>query len=317
MKEETGRFLSKDGKTSVSYLVTIPDGPIKGTVQIVHGMCEYKERYKDFIAFLADQGYASCIHDHLGHGATAPTPEDLGYFGENYGWRYLVDDTVRLCDMIQARQEHTGKPYILFGHSMGSFVARLAAVPLGPKLNGAIFCGTAGEHPESAIALKLVEKVIQSKGSHYRPAMIDKMMFGSYNQRFRPVYTGKEWLSRNVAVGAAFSKDPLCSFTFTAAAFRDLLELNRKSNESHWFQSMDHSLPVYFIAGGSDPVGGYGKGVTQAARRLRKAAGQQAGLVSLKLYPGARHEILNELNRKEVYRDILAWIENSTRTISI
>lgn len=101
----------------------------------------------------------------------------------------------------------------------------------------------------------------------------------------------------------------MCNFTFTAAAFRDLLELNRKSNEPHWFQTMDHNLPVYFIAGGSDPVGGYGKGVVQSARRLRKAAGQKADLVSLKLYPGARHELLNELNRKEVFQDILNWID--------
>lgn len=311
MREEAGRFLSKDGVTSAAYLIWLPDGPIKGTVQIVHGMCEYKERYKDFMAFLTDHGYACCIHDHLGHGETAASPEKLGYFGENYGWRYLVDDTARFCEMVQARQEHTGKPYTLFGHSMGSFIARLAAVPLAPRLNGAIFCGTAGEHLASAAALKFVDKVIQSKGTKYRPASVDKMMFGSYNNRFRPVYTGKEWLSRNAAVGYAFSKDPMCNFTFTAAAFRDLLELNRKSNEPHWFQTMDHNLPVYFIAGGSDPVGGYGKGVAQSARRLRKAAGQKADLVSLKLYPGARHELLNELNRKEVFQDILHWIEKT------
>lgn len=317
MKEETGRFLSKDGTSSVAYLICLPEGPVKGTVQIVHGMCEYKERYGEFMAFLTGHGYACCIHDHLGHGATAPTPEDLGYFGENYGWRYLVEDTVRLCEMVQARQELAGKPYILFGHSMGSFVARLAALPLGPRLSGAVFCGTAGEHVESGAALKLVEKIIQSKGPRYRPALVDKMMFGAYNRRFGPVYTGKEWLSRNAAVGYAFSKDPLCSFTFTAAGFHDLLELNRKSNESHWFRSMDHNLPVFFIAGGSDPVGGYGKGVAQAARRLRKAAGQKAGLVTLKLYPGARHELLNELNRKEVCGDILAWIEASARTVSL
>lgn len=315
MREELGRFLSKDGTTGVSYLVWLPDGAIKGTVQLVHGMCEYKERYIDFMKFLTEHGYACCIHDHLGHGETAQSPEDFGYFGENYGWRYLVEDTVRMCDMVRARQEHCGKPYILFGHSMGSFIARLATLSLGPKLNGAVFCGTAGERWESGLALKLVERIIRTKGSRCRPTLVDKMMFGTYNQRFGPVYTGKEWLSRNAAVGYAFSHDPKCSFTFTAAGFHDLLELNRKSNEPHWFQTMDHDLPVFFIAGKSDPVGSYGKGVVQAAHRLRKAAGQKAKLVSLKLYPDARHEILNELNRKEVFHDILTWIEGSARTI--
>lgn len=315
MKAETGHFLSKDKATLVSYLLWLPDGPIKGTVQLVHGMCEYKERYTGFMEFLTGQGYACCIHDHLGHGQTAPCPEDYGYFGEDYGWRFLVEDTVHLCGMMQARQELTGKPYILFGHSMGSFVARLAALSLGPRLSGAIFCGTAGERWESAPALKLVEKIIGTKGSRYRPSLVDKMMFGTYNQRFGPVYTGKEWLSRNAAVGYAFSRDPKCTFTFTAAGFRDLLELNRKSNESHWFYTMDHDLPVLFIAGKSDPVGSYGKGVVQAAKRLRKAAGAQAKLVSLKLYPGARHELLNELNKKEVYHDILAWIQRDARNI--
>lgn len=306
MKVEKSVFISQNGTTPVSYLLYLPDGPIQGVVQLVHGMCEYKERYEDFMSYLVQQGFAICIHDHLGHGETAENPENLGYFGEPSGWRYLVDDTVRFCKLIQSRAELKGKPYFLFGHSMGSFVARLATIELDGRLTGAIYCGTGGERKESVLGMKLVEQIIRIHGSHVRPEIMEKLMFGSYNNGFGTVYTGKEWLSRNLAIGRAYSEDRLCSFRFTAAAFKDLLRLNMECNTPGWFAAMDHRLPVLLTAGDADPVGQHGVGVAQVARRLRSAGSEN---VMLKLYPGARHEILNEINRMEVYRDIQSWLE--------
>jgi len=303
---ENSSFISHDGVTSVASLLYLPDGPIRGVVQLVHGMVEHKERYQHFMEYLAANGFACCIHDHLGHGQTAKTPEELGYFGEESGWKHLVMDTVQLCRLTRSREELKGKPYFLFGHSMGSFVARLATIELEGELAGAIYCGTCGEKKEAILAVKIVDHIIRRQGTRVRPKIMDTLMFGSYNKRFGPVYTGKEWLSRNLAVGRAHAEDPLCSFRFTAAAFKDLLRLTMECNSPGWYAAMDDSLPVLLTAGAEDPVGDYGKGVTQVARRLRSAG---IGEVTLKLYPGARHEILNELNRKEVYADLLQWLE--------
>lgn len=305
MMVEKSSFISQNGITPVAYLLYLPDGPVQGVVQLVHGMCEHKERYQDFMEYLAANGFACCIHDHLGHGETAESPENLGYFGEPSGWRYLVEDTVKLCELMRFRTELKGKPYFLFGHSMGSFVARLATIELEGKLTGAVYCGTGGERRESALAMKLVEHIIRTQGSCVRPKLVDQLMFGAYNRKCGTVYTGKEWLSRNLAIGQAYMQDPLCNFRFTAAAFKDLLRLNMESNTPGWFAAMDHRLPVLLIAGDADPVGQYGSGVAQVARRLRGAGSED---VTLKLYPGARHELLNEINRREVYQDVQNWM---------
>ena len=303
---ENSRFISNDGVSSVSCMLYLPEGEIRGVVQLVHGMVEHKERYTDFMAYLAENGFACCIHDHLGHGHTARSEEEQGYFGEPSGWRNLVMDVVRFCRLTQSRTELKGKPYFLFGHSMGSFVARLAAVELEGALTGAIFCGTCGERKEAALAVKLVESIIRRQGPMVRPKIIDTLMFGSYNKHFGPVYTGKEWLSRNLAVGRSHAQDPLCGFLFTAAGYKDLLRLIIECNTRGWYAAMDESLPVLLNGGAMDPVSDYGKGVAQVARRLRTAG---CADVTLKLYPGARHEILNELNKAEVYADILSWLE--------
>lgn len=304
---ENSRFISHDGVSSVSCMLYLPDGPIKGVVQLVHGMAEHKERYTDFMAYLAQNGFACCIHDHLGHGSTMKNEEDRGYFGEPSGWRNLVMDTVRFCQLTQSRTELKGKPYFLFGHSMGSFVARLASVELGEVLDGAVYCGTCGENKAAPLAVKIVDGIIRRQGSHVRPKLIDTLMFGSYNKHFGPVYTGKEWLSRNLAVGRVYVEDPLCGFCFTAAGFKDLLRLIIECNTAGWYAALDDSLPVLLIAGDMDPVGDYGKSVVQVTRRLRGAGSAD---VTLKLYPGARHELLNEINNREVYADLLNWLQN-------
>lgn len=298
-------FLSRNHSTPISCLIYLPEGEIQGVVQLVHGMCEHKERYQDFMGYLSSKGLACCIHDHLGHGESVATPQDLGYFAPESGWRLLVEDTVAFARIIRRRETLANRPYFLMGHSMGSFVARLATIQMQGELTGAIYCGTSGARPEAALGRKLISQVMRLKGPRYRSQTLEQLIFGGYNQRFGTQYTGKEWLSRNLAVGRVHAQDPLCNFCFTTSAFSDLLRLNAECNTPGWFAAMDPHLPILLIAGSQDPVGQYGKGVAQVARRLRGAGSED---VTLRLYPGARHELLNELNREEVYGDILRWI---------
>ncbi len=306
MKITNDSFVSSDGKTLVSYLQVQPDDgqPVKGIVQIVHGMCEYIDRYRDFMEYLAQAGYIVVGHDHLGHGKTAGSEENLGYFAPKDGYKYLIADVTLLAEMI--RKEHPGLPYFLMGHSMGSFVARLATLEMKDFLAGAVYSGTGAGNPAGPVGIGIVDQVIRKKGVRYRPQMVTQMAFGTYNSHFRPQRTDKDWLSRDTEMVDRYCQDPYCNFTFTASAYRDLFLLNRLSNTKEWFQRYPKQLPVYFFSGDQDPVGSYGKGVEKVVKQLRQAGVRE---VSLRLYHEGRHEMLNETNRAEVYQNLLDWLE--------
>ncbi|MDR3345339.1 MAG: alpha/beta hydrolase [Oscillospiraceae bacterium] len=274
---------------------------VRAVFQIAHGMAEHGERYDEFALYLAEHGFAVYVIDHAGHGKSCP-PEDWGYFGERDGWSGVVSDSKLLTDI--ARNENPDKPVFFFGHSMGSFVARLYAERYGADLAGAIFCGTAGANPASGVGIALAGLIAKLRGSHYRSALLDTMAFGAYNKRIENVRTKFDWLSVNEANVDAYVADLGCGFPFTAAGFRDVFTLLSKANSAQWYQNMPKNLPILLIAGAEDPVGSYGKGVTQVQKLLREGGAAQ---VDCKLYPGLRHEIHNEENRHEVYADVLAW----------
>ena len=293
-------YPSADGVHQVHAVVWLPDGQPRGVVQITHGICEYAGRYAPFAHFLAQQGFAVCGSDHLGHGQTAAGPEEYGFFRD---WHVLVEDVYALRQEMGRR--FPAVPYFLLGHSMGSFVARTYLIDHPGTLTGGILSGTGQESAPTVF----LGRVITSLGDpHKVNRLFYKLSIGAYNNAFRPVRTAADWISRDEAVVDAYLADPLCNFPTTAgmnhAMMTGLSYIARPKN----LAKMNPATPILFFSGDRDPVGAMGKGVRKVYNLFRKAGCQN---LSLKLYPGGRHEMLNETNRDEVFRDVLAWLNQN------
>ncbi|MBQ5970489.1 MAG: lysophospholipase [Clostridia bacterium] len=297
-------FPSVSGLCDISAMSFVPEdeSSIKAVVQIAHGMAEHKERYIKFMETLCDNGFAVYINDHLGHGKSVKNDDELGYFGKTDGWMNFIEDCRKLMEIAQS--EHPGKPYIFFGHSMGSFVSRYFSAKYADDLAGAVFCGTAAPNPAAAAGIAVAKMVGALKGSHHRSKLIDSMAFGTYNKRTQQ-RTAFDWLTRDDDIVDAYIADPYCGFLFTAYGYRDMLTLLSNVSKKEWFENYSKKLPVLLIAGKEDPVGPYGDGVQKVADML-KAAGKDN--VTIHLYDGARHEILNESAIYDtVCNDVITW----------
>lgn len=296
-------YFDSCGKGRIHFCRWTPDGDIKGIVQIIHGIAERVERYDDFANYLNSQGFLVVAEDHMGHGSSLEEGGVRGYF--HGGWFTAVDDSCRL--MKDTMAEYPDLPYILFGHSMGSFMARtiLAKYP-DSGISAAIICGT-GWQPTFALPLliKVVEGICKKTGEENPNEQLDNMVFGSYNKRIENPRTAKDWLTRDDAIVDAYIADPMCGFVPACGLLRDMMKGIHYIQQPKNLANMKKDLPVFFIAGQEDPVGPYGKGVEQAAKAFRNAGMIN---VALKLYPDCRHEILNELNKDEVYGDVTKWI---------
>lgn len=298
-------FKSSSGSASIAYYILVPEGvEVRGIVQIVHGMCEYFNRYTAFAKYLCSLGFIVCGNDHLGHGASVSRPGELGFFAPKDGWRYLVEDVKKLTDIMLDR--YPDLPYFLFGHSMGSLITRLYLAQYGAALSGAVICGTVGPNPLAKTGISIADSVARSKGATYRSAMLNKLALGNYNRKIENPRTCFDWISRDEQVVALYQSDEKCNFIFTATGFRDLFQLVMRANHTRCFKSTPHMLPLLLIAGDRDPVGSYGEGV-RAVAKLYRAAGQKD--VDVIFYKDGRHEILNELNKLDVYGDVSRWLE--------
>ena len=297
-------YPSSCGSEKIRVLLCVPESRARGIVQIAHGVAEHGDRYRDFMRFLAENGFISAAGDHLGHGKSVSGKDGPGFFAERDGWRFVVEDMRVLHDIL--RKDHPGIPFYLFGHSMGSFLARTYLIDCPEDLSGAVICGTGQQSPFLVAGGRFFSGLIcRFKGPRYRSRFLNTLAFGNYNKGFRPVKTEYDWLSRNEESVKAYEADPLCGFVPSAGLFRDMTGgvayiSNRKN-----LAKMPKEIPVFFIAGERDPVGENGKGVLRAFSSFRKAGMKD---VKVKLYPECRHEILNELNREEVMADILNWI---------
>ena len=313
-------FPSTDKGKQIYYEIYTKDGMTpRAVVQISHGMCEYIRRYRDFARFLNDCGYIVVGNDHLGHGMTAAKlardsdgiidpaqNEERGWFSAEKGWQHCVADMHRLTAIM--KKEYPDLPFILFAHSMGSLLGRAYVTQYTDEFKGVIFSGTGaalGTEPQLLTYLSGLKAI---KGGRYRPDFTNKAMFGKYG-----IYNTKagcrelgSWLNRDKDKIAAYVADPYCNFSFTINGFENLVSVNYYVNKNRWFEKYPKELPTYLISGSKDPVGDCGKGVLKVYNRLRLYDCD----VELKLYNGARHEVINELNNEEVYADVADFIES-------
>lgn len=295
---------ARDG-CSIHALEWAPEGPPRGIVHLVHGISEHIGRYDETARFLAEHGFLVCGEDHLGHGRTV-TDGSYGFFAPENDWTLAARDVRALRKLEGAR--HPNLPYFLLGHSMGSFLTRTYLILWPGTVSGAVLMGT-GQEPAPLVALGKRISALECRrlGPRGVSPLVHTLSLGAYNRRFRPSRTPSDWLSRDPAEVDAFLADPLCQSRPTVSLFRDMMGGLQLIARRDQLARMDPSVPVCFLSGQEDPVGGMGRGVEQVVRMFQDAGCRD---LSLHLYPGARHELFHEQNRREVWADLLDWLED-------
>ena len=297
---------SSDGKHTLTGVVYCPDGEARGYFQVVHGMCEHIGRYERFMSQMADEGWICFGYDHLGHGKTAADPSEFGYIADKKGYDLLIDDVNRFADAVISKytaEKGVSGPYVLMGHSMGSFIVRLATAKY-KNPDKLIIMGTGGKNPLATPGIAIISMIKAFRGGHHISPFVQKLAFGNYTERFEGTDPSR-WLSTNQERLSAFHEDKLSGFRFTVSAMKDLVRMNRDCNLGRWYKNMPTSLPVLLVSGEDDPVGNYSKGVLEVEEGLKK----KGVPVKCVIYKGARHEILEDFTHDDVVRDILAFVE--------
>ena len=304
MRADTFSFKAEDGKDLFVYRWLPDEGaPRKAIVHVSHGMAEHAARYARVAEALTAAGYAVYADDHRGHGKTAG-PDDLGWMGPG-GFRRSVQDIEQL--LVFEKAENPGLPAVLFGHSMGSYFAQSFLVDAGSSIKAAVLSGTGGKPSLIAAAGRLVARVERLRlGPRGKSKLLTALSFEEFNKAFRPNRTAFDWLSRDDAEVDKYIADPLCGFPVTTQLWVDLLDGLGHISSPAQQAKIPHDLPVYVLCGSEDPVGEQ----TRSVQQLLSAYGR-VGLadVTHKFYPSGRHEVLNETNRDEVTRDLVAWLD--------
>ncbi|XCP85253.1 alpha/beta fold hydrolase [Roseburia hominis] len=304
MKQEF-TYPSRDGATRIHAIEWKPEGEIKAVLQMCHGMVEYIDRYDAFARFLNEHGYYVVGHDHLGHGGSVRSEELHGYFHDTRGNECVIGDIHKL--RLITKEKYPDIPYFMLGHSMGSFLIRQYMELYGEGLSGVIVMGTGSQPAVVLGAGRMLCRVIAAvRGWTYRSALIDNMAFGSYNKKFEPARTDKDWLTKDESIVDAYRAHPWCTFRFTVNAYYHMFRGIQFAQKKENIRRIPVNLPLFLVAGADDPVGNFGKSVKQVYDTYRKCGIQD---VSIKLYENDRHEILNETDRDTVFTDILEWLE--------
>jgi alpha-beta hydrolase superfamily lysophospholipase len=301
MQASTFRLDALDGVSLFIYRWLQEQAP-KAVVQIAHGWAEHAARYARVAEALCREGYAVYADDHRGHGRTAMTPADLGFFAESDGWNKCVHDLWQLNQRIRA--DHPQTPVVVFGHSLGSFMVQHFICDHGDAVVAAVLSGSNGRPPSTAPLGLLVAHLERLRvGAHGKSPLLQQLFFGAFNKPFRPARTPFDWLSRDPAEVDKYVADPLCGFDSQVQLFIDILRALPALSQSSRQACIPKTLPIYIFRGSRDPVGG---NIDQLL-----AAYRAAGLrnVTYKFYPDGRHEMLNEINRDEVTRDLIAWLD--------
>lgn len=282
----------------------IPDGEVKAVLQIAHGMVEHIGRYAEFGRWLAENGIAVIGHDHLGHGKTVVEKEDFGHFGSDHGISHVIKDMRRVT--IYAKKKYAGRKLFLLGHSMGSFLTRkyLSVYEDGP--DGFILMGTGAPAPALVSVGKVCAGLIaRLKGNRFRSRLLYELSLGNYNRKFKPVKTPYDWLTRDESLSRDFGEDELCQFIFTAKAYEEFFGLILAAGEAEAKKQVRIDAPILIVSGDQDPVGDNGAGVNKVYKSYHNAG---AADLAMDLYSGARHELLHEINREDVFGDLYRWI---------
>ncbi len=302
MKLIKDRFEYSGG--SLAYRIYEPEGEVRAVVQISHGMCEYIGRYEEYAAHLCRRGIVLAGNDHPGHGESAETSDDLGFFADDGGAELAVEGLRAMSELLLSRYE--GKPLFLLGHSMGSFLCRLYLSSHAENLAGAIVMGTGGPDSPTGAGIALANIIGLFRGERHRSKLLAKIQSAGYLKRCGKGAGKSDWLTRDRATVEKYDADPFCNYTFTVSGYRDLFSMLAAVSTREWAQTVPTDLPILLISGEDDPVGGFGKGVCKVAGALTGAGARK--LTTL-LVPGARHEILNEIDREQTFALIDNWLD--------
>lgn len=301
LQQFTTVLISKYDSHPISLLEVVP-GKVRGVIQLVHGMSEYKERYLPFMEYMAKKGFACVIHDHRGHGASVYTQEDWGYMYGG-GGDALIADILQVNTRIH--KQWPDLPVILFGHSMGSLAVRAFTRKYDKQINLLVVCGSPSKNPalKAGQAIAAFEKMIL--GGRHKSKVLEALSFGSFAAKFRKENNPNAWVCANPDIVEAYSESPLCGFTFTADGYQALFQLMEATYSKKGWVMENPNLPILFISGADDPCLGNVRKFAQAVQHMRLRGYRD---VKGKLYPGLRHEILNEREREKVYHDVYAYI---------
>lgn len=302
-------FPSSDGKNTIYAEIYTPKAATaKGIVQLAHGMTDYTGRYTLLADYLTARGYILAGNHHLGHGRSAASDDDLGYFGEKGGLDYVVDDLKLMNDYLT--NTYPALPIVLLGHSMGSFLSRIYTTKYPLSVRGVVILGTGGKNPLVGMGIMVAKLVRLFCGARHRSKLIDGLAFGNYNSRYPKEEGENAWLTRDIELVSGRGEDKFTSFKFTVSGYHELFLALKKSNERAWYKSFPKQMPTLVVSGDMDPVGNYGKGPLEVANGLMVEGCTD---VTLKLYPGARHELFNEINREEFFADLVEWLGGVVR----
>ena len=276
---------------------------IKGIIQISHGMAEHKERYIPFMNYMANAGFVSVIHDHKGHGESIKNKEDLGYF---YDTKIMIVEDLHQVTLY-IKDKYPKLLIILFGHSMGSMVVRVYLKDYDKDINALIVCGSPSKNNGAKVALSLIKFMELFHKDTYRSKFINYLAFHNYNKDFES-NSSNSWLTSDDVTVKEYDTDPLCGYIFTLNGFYNLFSLMEDIYQEEGYQVKNSGLPILFLAGEKDPVIMNTSKWREAQEFLKKIGYQN---ITNKLYPDMRHELLNELNKEQVYEDILHFAQKS------
>ena len=297
-------LVSPSDSLELSVLIAYPETEPIAVLQLVHGMCEHKERYIPLMRFLSQHGYVCVMHDHRGHGKSVRTTDDLGYFYAG-GYMAMVDDTHAVTQLIKNR--YADLPVYLFGHSMGSMVVRAYTKRYEQQIAGLIVCGSPSYNSANSIGKQIAKCQGHKHGDHYRSTQMQKLAFGTYNKSFGKVSSPNAWICSDTAVVAAYDASPLCNYIFTSNGFYNLFALMDDAYARNDWRLSNPQLPIWFISGEEDPCLISLRKFNHAVDNMRKVGYVN---VTSKLYPHMRHEIVNELGKEQVWNDILNQLTN-------